>query len=78
MYIPKHFHNNDQAAIKHFMMQNSFAILVSEVEGRPWATHIPLLLETNKEGEEVLTGHISRSNKQWQTFNTNKEVMAVF
>jgi transcriptional regulator len=78
VYIPKYFRNEDPHLIKAFIAQNGFAILVSEVAGRPWATHIPLLLEQRKDGVDMLTGHISKANGQWKAFNNEKEVMAVF
>lgn len=78
MYISKHYRNEDADQIKQFISQHGFAILVSEVEGRPWATHIPLLLEQNKEGMDILTSHVSKANKHWKTFNDDKEVMAIF
>lgn len=52
--------------------------MVSQVNGKPWATHIPLELDMNKEGKEVLVGHVSRGNKQWKDFDKNEEVMAIF
>jgi transcriptional regulator len=63
MYIPGHFRQHNIGEVKSFLEQNSFGILVSQVNGKPWATHIPLELEVNGEGKEVLVGHISRGNK---------------
>jgi transcriptional regulator len=42
------------------------------------ATHIPLELETNEEGNEILYGHISKENPQWNGFIDNDQVLAVF
>ncbi len=78
MYIPNHFRHQNIEEVKAFLQQNSFGILVSQVNGRPWATHIPLELEVNGEGKEVLVGHISRGNKQWKEFEQNEEVLAIF
>jgi transcriptional regulator len=78
MYIPKYYKNNNITEVKEFIDANGFAILVSQVDGRPWATHIPLILDKNEHGKDVLMGHISKANKQWREFERNKEVLAIF
>jgi transcriptional regulator len=77
MYIPSLFNQENPEEIKSFISQNSFGILISQVEGKPWATHLPLELDVNVKGEHVLLGHVSRGNKQWREFN-NEEVLAIF
>ena len=78
MYIPRYFINEDLSAVKDFIDANGFAILINQVEGRPWATHLPLELDKNREGKDVLTGHLSKANNQWKEFINNKEVLAIF
>lgn len=78
MYIPKYYKTEDIAAVKEFIAANGFAILVSQVEGRPWATHIPILLSMDAGGKDVLTGHISKANMQGTEFEKKGEVLAVF
>lgn len=78
MYIPGYFKQQNMEEVKSFLIQNGFGILVSQVNGKPWATHIPLELEVNGEGKEVLVGHLSRGNKQWKDFSPNQEVLAIF
>ncbi|KAB2878626.1 FMN-binding negative transcriptional regulator [bacterium] len=78
MYIPQHYKNEDTDAVRAFIHGNGFAILVSQVDAKPWATHIPLYLDKNSDGKDVLIGHISRSNKQWKDFDKNEEVLAIF
>lgn len=77
MYIPKLYKQENLSEIKSFIEAHGFASLISRVEGKPWATHIPLVWE-EKEGQSVLTGHISRGNVQWKAFEDNEEVMAIF
>ena len=60
------------------MRQHSFAALISLHEGKHWATHLPLELEVNEQGEKVLWGHFSKANPQWKSFGENQEVMAIF
>ncbi len=78
MYIPELYKNENVEAIRNFLKSNSFGILVNQTEGKLWGTHIPLELETNSEGKEVLFGHVSKENPQWQTFENNNEVLAIF
>ena len=78
MFIAKDNRNTDPVEIKEFIKANSFAILVTQYEGKPWATHIPLELDLDNEGNEVLNGHISRGNPQWKEFNSESPVLAIF
>jgi transcriptional regulator len=78
MYIPDLYKNEDQEAIRTFLKANAFGILINQTNGKLWATHIPLELEINKAGEEVLMGHISKENPQWTAFESNAEVLAIF
>lgn len=76
MYTPPHFQAKDLEEVKDFIKAHSFAILVSYQENRPIATHIPLLLVEDEE-QQVLWGHISKANPQWQNIET-QEVLAIF
>ncbi|UOK43858.1 MULTISPECIES: FMN-binding negative transcriptional regulator [Flavobacterium] len=78
MYIPELYKNENAAEIKSFLKSNSFGVLVNQTEGRLWGTHIPLELETNQQGKEVLFGHISKENPQWKAFENNNDVLAIF
>ncbi len=78
MYLPNNFRQTNIDEVKAFIQQNSFGMLISQVEGKPWATHIPLELETNADGHAVLVSHLSKGNKQWKDFEKNEEVLAIF
>lgn len=78
MYIADLYENTDPKDIGQFIAENSFAILVNHTEGKLWATHIPLELDTNEKGEQVLYGHISKENPQWKGFAENDNVLAIF
>lgn len=78
MYTPSYYKNENLDEIKEFIRQNSFGILVNQVEGKPWATHIPLQLEVNQEGNNILVGHIAKANKQWKHFEANPQVLCIF
>ena len=78
MYTPEIYKNENQEEIKKFLQENSFGILINQTNGKLCATHIPLELETNEEGNEILYGHISKENPQWNGFIDNDQVLAVF
>lgn len=78
MFIPKIYQNHDAEEIRDFIKYNGFAILVSQLHQKLWATHIPMLLEKNKKGEDVLQGHISKANLQSEIFAEGIEVLAIF
>ncbi len=77
MYIPHHYKNENLDDVKEFIKKNAFGILVNQVDGKPWATHIPLELWQN-EGNNFLEGHIAKANPQWQSFKNQSEVLCIF
>ncbi|MCK0159946.1 FMN-binding negative transcriptional regulator [Allomuricauda sp. F6463D] len=78
MYTPPHYNNDDIEEIKSFLRNNSFGILINIVDNKPWGTHIPLELETNSQGKDILVGHIAKANPQWQNFTDKSEVLCIF
>lgn len=78
MYTPPHYSNNDIEEIKAFLKQNSFGILINIVDNKPWGTHIPLELETDGQGNDILVGHIAKANPQWKHFKDESEVLCIF
>ncbi len=75
MYTPKNFRNENPEELARFIQENGFGILMSQVNGKPWATHLPMILS---EDGVKLTGHMARGNSQWKNFNTGTDVLAVF
>jgi transcriptional regulator len=78
MYIPDLYKNENQEDIQNFIHQNGFAILVNKTNEKLWATHIPLVLDVNEAGKQILFGHISKLNPQAESFKTNDTVLAIF
>jgi len=78
MYTPNHYKNEDLKQIREFIKSNSFGILVNQVNDRPWATHIPIELDTDADGNDILVSHISKANPQWKSFNEQDEVLCIF
>lgn len=78
MYIPDLYKNENQEEITQFLHEHSFGILVNRTNGKLWATHIPLELEQNKDGKPILFGHISKENPQWEGFESDTNILAIF
>lgn len=78
MYIPKHYKNTDLEEIYAFLKNNSFGIFINTINNKPWGTHIPLELGKNKEGNDVLVGHIAKANLQSKNLVEGDEVLCIF
>ena len=59
MYLPKNFENTDTKAIAEFIHKNSFAILTSIVDGKPWGTHLPLELTIDETGKFIIVTNVN-------------------
>lgn len=77
MYVPSSFAETDLAKLHDFIEQQSFGILVSQVDGLPFATHLPFLLERASGPRGTLVGHMARANPQWRQLQT-QTALAIF
>jgi transcriptional regulator len=77
MYIPAAFAETDRNRLHDFIEQYSFGLLVSQVAGEPFATHLPLLLDRQSGPEGCLLGHTARANPQVAQAD-GETVLAVF
>src|ERR1035437_1199753 len=78
MYIPGPFKVTDSGTIRGFINDNGFGMLITSVNGKIWATHVPMLLAKDNDQSEILTGHLSKANIQWKEFEKSQEVLVVF
>jgi transcriptional regulator len=78
MYTPDLYKNEDPEAIRTFLKENSFGLLINQTNGKLCATHIPIELEVDQNGKEILQGHLSKLNPQATGFTENDQVLAVF
>jgi transcriptional regulator len=74
MYIPKYFKINDEKVIFNLIEENSFATLISQHNGEPYASHLPIIL--NKD-ERALYGHFARANGHWKDIE-KQQVLVIF
>ena len=78
MYIPKAFREDDINTLHNLMQEYSFATLITQHEGVPFATHLPFLLDTQRGPHGTLLAHMARANTQWHDFNREQEVLTIF
>lgn len=78
MYNVPHFKTAEDAEIIAFMHAHPFIILCgTNAEGKPVATHIPVLIE--ERGERLfLLAHAMRKQEHTKAFETNPDVLAIF
>lgn len=65
MYTPKYFSETDLLELDRLVEWNSFATLITNVDGQTYVSHIPVLYERN-EDQVIFRGHWARPNPQWQ------------
>ena len=78
MFIPNLHKNKNIEEVKSFLNENSFGILISQVDGKVSGTHIPMELDKDENGEDVLVGHIARANPQSKKLKNEEEILAIF
>lgn len=76
MYAPKPFAVADRRALVAFIEREPFGILVSGVDGKPFATHAPFVVW--EDGEDLrLALHVAKANPHWRSID-GQEVLAIF
>jgi transcriptional regulator len=78
MYIPTANQVHDGEKIDAFIETYGFATLITENDRRPWASHLPVLLDKAGENHRVLRSHMARANEQWKHFTPDREVLCIF
>lgn len=78
MFIPNYYKNENIEEVKNFLNENSFGILISQSNGNISGTHIPMELDTDENGEDVLVGHIAKANPQTKNLKDKEEILAIF
>jgi transcriptional regulator len=77
MYIPEHFRNEDRATALAFIRANPFAILVSNHEGGPFATHVPVVLRESN-NHLTIRAHVAKANPHWQYLQNDPACLMIF
>jgi transcriptional regulator len=77
MYIPKYYEVTDLAEIESFVRNHPFGTIISNDNGRPLATHVPMEMSRDGDGH-VITGHLAKGNPQWKTIDDNADILLIF
>lgn len=77
MYTQKHNREDDRAKLYSFMKEYSFATLVTSRDEVPKATHLPFLVEMQKDAIG-LWAHMAKANDQWRDFSNTQELLVIF
>jgi len=78
MYIPELNRVDDVAKVNAFIHAHGFATMVTQTEGIPWASQLPVLLDETAGDRGFLRSHMARANDQWQHFRPDQEVLCIF
>ena len=77
MYEPRHFQQNDRAALQALMRAHPLAMLVTSSTAGLSADPIPLLYDAEDGEHGSLVGHVARANPLWK-HAAGQPVLAVF
>ena len=78
MYLPRAFREEDLSTLQAFMQQYSFATLITQHDGVPFASHLPVLLRPHDGPYGMLVGHMARANPQWRDFTVGQDALVIF
>jgi transcriptional regulator len=78
VYIPSAFRESRPEVLHAFIQRHSFGTLVSRVEGEPFATHLPFLLDADRGPHGTLQAHMARANPHWRRLEEDAEVLVLF
>lgn len=60
------------------MRENSFATFVSVIDGAPFASHLPALLDTSRGELGTIRAHMAKANPHCRAFETGAELLVVY
>ena len=77
MYAAKSFREDRLSALHDFIVEHSFATVVSQGPQGMQASHVPLILDRTQGPKGMLRGHFARANSHWQSL-ADGEVLSIF
>lgn len=78
MYIPQHFRQCDHQAIHDLIEARALAVLVTDMDGRMHATHVPVVLDRDHGSWGRLRFHLARANPVSRLLDGGREVLMIF
>lgn len=78
MYDLPYHKATDESVLLEFIRQHPFAFLTGcDAQGQPVATQLPVFFE-QRDGRQVLSGHLMKNTDHHKAFEANPNVLAVF
>ncbi|MEN8197823.1 MAG: FMN-binding negative transcriptional regulator [Pseudomonadota bacterium] len=78
MYIPKPFAETDLPILHGLIRDNNFGVLISVVDGTPFASHLPFVIDPDAGPNGTLVSHMARANPHWRSIGPDTEALAIF
>lgn len=78
MYIPASFAETDVHKLHDLMRAYSFALLASNGQATPEASHLPFMIDPDAGEYGTLITHMARANSHWKSLNADSEVLVIF
>jgi len=78
MWVPKKYKIEDNKTIEDFIASIGLATLITMDNKFPVATHTPIELEYDDNGNKVLRGHIAKANPQSEILKTEPNTLVIF
>jgi transcriptional regulator len=78
MYLPSAFAVTDLQVLHDFVLQYSFATLVTQHAGEMIASHVPFVLDRNSGPYGCLRGHLAIGNPQLAHLASGSEALVIF
>ncbi|MDO6712171.1 FMN-binding negative transcriptional regulator [Aliiglaciecola sp. 2_MG-2023] len=72
MYVEKKFQLSDLDAMRSFIAQNSFGLIVSTDLN---STHLPFVCDVDENGKLCLFAHMAKANPHWKTIDNNRALV---
>ncbi|MDA0205346.1 MAG: FMN-binding negative transcriptional regulator [Acidobacteria bacterium] len=77
MYAAKSFREDRLSVLQEFIVEHSFATVVSQGPQGIEASHVPLIIDRTRGPKGMLRGHFARANPHWQSL-ADGEVLSIF
>lgn len=78
MFTPQHFEETDTGILQDLIAANPFGILIGTLDGAPFASHIPFVLDRATGARGTLFGHVAKGNPHGTMFDGKTPMLAIF
>ncbi len=78
MYVPPAFAEENPETLHALIRSHDFGLLLTVVDGAPFGTHLPFMLDAERGEKGTLVAHMARANPHWRSFDGAAEALVVF